>query len=336
MGKASRWMINFLLGRKQKERKKETASLSFPEEKAAIFSASTFNKRWSFGKKSASMEITAHRSSRSLDSITAASLVAAATQATKTRVPIDTRSRANEDAAATRIQAAFRSYLARRALCALRALVKLQALVRGHLVRKQMEATVRGMHALMTIQVRARFQRIQTAEEPKSQSSRYRSISLEKEFPRAHREAIPIVNKYGYTNHKQKERIKHRLTTYHSGDLSVSKRKHQHEKFSATALSSPLYSLAGSWATSGGASFNCQHQDHPYLPNYMINTQSSKAKVRSQSEPKQRPKQSMQGMGKGKEKSTADDMNVVQQVSPAASSKQLTIESQELWFVKLY
>lgn len=48
---------------------------------------------------------------------------------------------------------------------ALRGLVKLQALVRGHLVRKQTTATLRGMHALMAIQVRARIHRIQMAEE---------------------------------------------------------------------------------------------------------------------------------------------------------------------------
>jgi len=50
-------------------------------------------------------------------------------------------------------------------LHALRGLVKLQALVRGHLVRKQTTATLRGMHALMSIQVRARIKRIKMAEE---------------------------------------------------------------------------------------------------------------------------------------------------------------------------
>ena len=48
---------------------------------------------------------------------------------------------------------------------ALKGLVKLQALVRGHLVRKQTTATLRGMHALMSIQVRARIKRIKMAEE---------------------------------------------------------------------------------------------------------------------------------------------------------------------------
>lgn len=48
---------------------------------------------------------------------------------------------------------------------ALKGLVKIQALVRGHLVRKQTSATLRGMHALMAIQVRARIHRLQAAQE---------------------------------------------------------------------------------------------------------------------------------------------------------------------------
>ena len=52
----------------------------------------------------------------------------------------------------------------RKALHALKSLVKLQALIRGHFVRKQTNATMRRMHALLAIQVRARVQRIQMAE----------------------------------------------------------------------------------------------------------------------------------------------------------------------------
>lgn len=54
---------------------------------------------------------------------------------------------------------------ARKALCALKGLVKLQALVRGHLVRKQATATLRCMQALVTVQARARAQRIRMTEE---------------------------------------------------------------------------------------------------------------------------------------------------------------------------
>lgn len=55
---------------------------------------------------------------------------------------------------------------ARTALKALRGLVKIQALVRGYLVRKQTSEMLRCMNALMSIQVRARIQRMQMAEEP--------------------------------------------------------------------------------------------------------------------------------------------------------------------------
>jgi hypothetical protein len=90
-----------------------------------------------------------------------------------------------EEAAAVRIQATFRGYLvrkkncdddttvtdlisdltsatetqARKALCALRGLVKLQALVRGQLVRRQANATLRRMQALVDAQSRLRAQR---------------------------------------------------------------------------------------------------------------------------------------------------------------------------------
>lgn len=84
-------------------------------------------------------------------------------------------------------------------MCALRGLVKLQALVRGHIVRKKTNATLRGMHALMAIQVRARFQRLQMAEESqfvvKSQSLRH-STHIPQDigigFTRAHRVSLVI------------------------------------------------------------------------------------------------------------------------------------------------
>ncbi|KAL2500961.1 IQ-domain 26 [Forsythia ovata] len=57
-----------------------------------------------------------------------------------------------ETRAAVRIQTVFRGYLARKALRALRGLVKLQALVRGYLVRKQAAATLHCMQSLLRAQ----------------------------------------------------------------------------------------------------------------------------------------------------------------------------------------
>lgn len=45
--------------------------------------------------------------------------------------------------------------------------MKLQALVRGHLVRKQATATLRCMQALVSVQARARAQRLHMVEENK-------------------------------------------------------------------------------------------------------------------------------------------------------------------------
>lgn len=85
----------------------------------------------------------------------------------------------------------FYTLQARKALHALKGLVKIQAIVRGHLVRKQTTDIIRGMQALMSIQFRARFQRIQMAEESKllvkSQSSRHRYFPKENGFDGASR-----------------------------------------------------------------------------------------------------------------------------------------------------
>ncbi|XWS58325.1 hypothetical protein CRYUN_Cryun08bG0024200 [Craigia yunnanensis] len=370
MGKASRWLVNFLLGREEDKGKRKNISISFEEGSVmttpcATPSATPFKRRWSFGKLARKER--AHKNSRSLDSMTATPLVKQAvlnlenrqdntrvlamamTSATKRRTKATYAasliSKAVEDAAATRIQAAFRSYLAKKALRALRGLVKLQALVRGHQVRKQTAATLRRMHAVIAIQVRARFQRIQMAEEPqfavKSQSSRYGKFPQEMGFKRAQGEAVDInlYEKHGivksqnsFMNHSQIERIEQGITSYYSRELSISKREQKYEEFSFTTHNSPRHSPPMSKPTPGRSSFSSH--EYPYMPNYMGNTESSRAKVRSQSEPKQRPTWNFKA--KGHRTASAEEMNDNIQQHSSSQSKGVAHENQEPMFVKLY
>jgi hypothetical protein len=122
MGKASRWMINFFLGKKEEKCKKK--DISFYAEKdtttAIVSSNPTIKRRWSFGKSAKKERVCKGR--RSLDSVITtpylahrSSFALPATEAIKTIVS-QTRAanrirKAVEDAAATRIQAVFRSYL---------------------------------------------------------------------------------------------------------------------------------------------------------------------------------------------------------------------------------
>lgn len=136
MGKASRWIINVLLGRKEeKERKKQNASFEEIEETSSGFWPSTpiIKRRWSFGRSSSKQK--AHKSTKSFDlmntnpvlkqaildlqnqqnHINNVALVVANTATARTVVkpkPATYRiSREVADAAATKIQAIFRSYL---------------------------------------------------------------------------------------------------------------------------------------------------------------------------------------------------------------------------------
>lgn len=138
MGKASRWMVNFLLGKKEAKNKKK--DVSFYEENvttptAVVPSSPSYKRRWSFGKSSRKERVPG-RNSISLDSINttkiakhgssleqenqqnntkAVTSALATTEAIKTVVKPTyaavVLNKAVKDAAATRIQAAFRSYL---------------------------------------------------------------------------------------------------------------------------------------------------------------------------------------------------------------------------------
>ncbi|KAG8370258.1 hypothetical protein BUALT_Bualt14G0098200 [Buddleja alternifolia] len=244
-----------------------------------------------------------------------------------------------EEAAAITVQCVFRGYLARKALNALKGLVKLQALVRGHLVRKQAKATLRCMQALLTVQARARAQRLRMAEETNSMYQRQYNhkkstneiafMNSNHDYGKGIEENIKIVEmdlgdhykpitkaRNSYSNHMHIDRTtesristprpsikhenRHQISPSPSAITDMSPRtcsNHFDEYLLGTTQSSPqCYSalskpnpaaLPFSYPRSEYAeSLYCEYQ---FYPNYMANTESSRAKVRSHSAPKQRP-----------------------------------------------
>ncbi|KAK1432443.1 hypothetical protein QVD17_09339 [Tagetes erecta] len=286
MGKASRWIRNLLLGKKEDKIKKDGGGSGgdgviippSPPSTTAIIPASP-RRRWSFRRSNSTQKLAInHKSCRSFDSIMTSQLLSQAlfdyaiqhqnhnvkmVVSPKTRVACRVSS-AVAATAATKIQAAFRAYLARKALCALRGLVKLQALVRGHLVRKRTTTMVRCMSALVAIQVRARFQRIQTAEN----TSKQRFMTHHER--RLSAPQLDYNDKSGQLGSKPNRQASRRYST-DSSPLTHAKSMRVHSK--------PTIELDTSSQTSA------QHDE----PNYMTKTESSRAKTRSQSAPRHRP-----------------------------------------------
>lgn len=227
---------------------------------------------------------------------------------------------------------------ARKALHALRGLVKIQALVRGHLIRKQTSATLRGMQALMAIQVRARIRRIQTAEEAnllRKHSPRHQEIAWNKVLLREFKVSLctilltytvffsedrHIMNETFIYNFDMKkscqdmvQSVIRPLSLQDSKDTSLREMLKVMESRSGP-LDSPdtengamsFYSehltdskrryqykdnaLIRETRSSGNNLSICQRHSVSWEPNYLTKTESSRAKARSLSEPKQRPK----------------------------------------------
>ncbi|KAM0880031.1 hypothetical protein ACQ4PT_033846 [Festuca glaucescens] len=244
----------------------------------------------------------------------AADVAVAAAQAAATVVRLSSRKAAPqlppppesflvEAAAAVRIQAAYRGYLARTALCALRGIVKLQALVRGQLVRKQAKATLRCMQALLAAQSQLRAQRMRFLQEhqphqtppprprPSPQHPRHRRSSYE--MDRSSDDSAKIVEMDNGEQPARRGRVK-------SGDRHFSTVEyHQHGGRCSPAPSAmtELSPRASSWHVEDHLSFGTAHSS-PHsqtqnaselpFPGYMGNTESSRAKARSQSAPRQR------------------------------------------------
>ncbi|KAL7120138.1 hypothetical protein ACP275_02G105100 [Erythranthe tilingii] len=321
MGKASKWIRNLLMGKREDKCNKKTCLSSAPRDThtQAVISPANANantpkerRRWSF-KRSTSTKPNAptHKSSRSFDSIIASKQASFLEYQTHHGNYYAMSLLLHAHAAATKIQAVYRSYLAKRALRALKGLVKLQALARGHLVRKQMKTVLRSMHIVMAIQVKARIHRIQMAEEPpvflgrrkscKELSTSDKKITDEINDNTANANSYPRIgclrSKSGRVHHKMYTSpstlsFTDSSSTTHDGQLDEfslkSERRNSMRYYSACQENKHLFVHP----LSHNDSPDCIIPFDSHLkPNYMTNTKSSKAKARSHSEPRQRPKQ---------------------------------------------
>ncbi|MBA0609597.1 hypothetical protein Godav_021622 [Gossypium davidsonii] len=167
-------------------------------------------------------------------------------------------------------------FQARRALRALKGLVRLQALVRGHIERKRTAEWLRRMQALLRAQARARAGRAQISE---SSQSSCKSSHFHHPDPATPEKFEHVIRSKG-TKYEQSSMLKE--SPFCGAVDDNSPQFYSASSKGASSKRSPFTPAK----SDGTRSYLSGYSDHP---NYMSYTESSKAKVRSFSAPKQRP-----------------------------------------------
>ncbi|KAM0848970.1 hypothetical protein ACQ4PT_054033 [Festuca glaucescens] len=323
MGKAARWLRSFLTGKKGKGKGRYDGG-SLPSLPAP---AAKEKRRWSFRRPASSVsgrdtistasgyqghgQLASTSSSHCFSAdVHVVASVQEEDQLEHAVVPVPPPAEAAivtaaersengnnaEEAAAVRIQSAFRSYLARRALCALQGMVKLQAMVRGQLVRRQADATLRRIQALVAAQRRARAERLrlrllEDGGAPRPPTSRRSPQHYQHRSPR---KTVVEADGAGGARHSSC------CSTPGKGDLYSRHNQRaspatQSENSSARTFSDRFeeehYSAASFSEASGRHHRGGGKACHAHASaSYMANTESSRAKqARSHSAPRHRP-----------------------------------------------
>ncbi|CAH1453677.1 unnamed protein product [Lactuca virosa] len=209
-----------------------------------------------------------------------------------------------EDFAAVKIQSCFRAYLARRALRALKALVKLQAVVRGHILRKQTADMMRRFQVLLRAQARARALRSHLSDSTTKLPSylhHHEHATLEKfeQIPCNKHDHRSILKKNNSKSYNRDVITQENDKIVEIDTITKGKKLFQHDQINfvssqslTTSRGSTVQPTSSSPCAScevnsyeGSRSYVSGYSDHP---NYMANTESSRAKVRSLSAPRLR------------------------------------------------
>ncbi|KAL8192757.1 hypothetical protein R6Q57_027205 [Mikania cordata] len=309
MGKTTRWLRSLFGGKKSSG--KSNFRKQPPENQGLYAGVGSFSKPGDDNKHAIAV-------AAATAAVAEAALAAAHAAAEVVRLTSGGGSRAYYDGerlqvmAAVKIQSAFRAYLARKALRALKGLVKLQALVRGYIVRKQSADMLRRMQAMARLQARALANRAYLSSSPhssiKSSRSHYhpRSISMSnfKGSFSQHRNGPDLFENWmedasWTSNYEDKSDKILEVDTWKprkTGTTPIKPVKHK-----KPSVVSDLFSSFGSdWGTEKTARPNSRPKRGPfapsgryeyplgYHPNYMANTESSQARVRSFSAPRER------------------------------------------------
>lgn len=154
----------------------------------------------------------------------------------------------------------------------------------------------------------------------------------------------PYKSKSGHISRSQIEQIENESNAYCRRNLSVPRRQHQHKNHSVSMEpNTSKYYILVSKPTAETTLFSMDQprhsdfmpDDYPFYPNYMAKTESSRAKLRSQSEPKQRP--CSNARMKSKQVGTVDGMILNDQsLSSLQNLKHNAYDHKSPWFMKLY